>query len=677
MYARIMVGERMFLQMLGRTFLCSLLLAGGLLSATSARAATYNFGYDNLGRLTGVSDSSGNVAGYSYDAAGNITSITRNTAAVSILQFSPQSGPVGSTVTISGSGYSSTASQNSVTFNGTAASITSASATQLVVQVPTGATTGAISVSSPGGSATSSAAFSVGQGMAPTITGFSPTVGVAGSSVSVSGTNFQTVLNENNLTFNTRVAPVSAATASSLTTSVPTLSTSGKLAVTTPNGRATSTQDFFVPPPPHVAADVTQAGRMTIGGTQTVSIATAAKIGLILFDAIGGQKIRLKITSSSFSSCSNGAIQLIQPDGSAGSNINLCNGTLLDTTSLPLTGTYTLMVAPSGSDTGSISFTLSSVPANVTGTISPGGASTTLTTTTPGQDGSLTFSGTAGARISLLTSQDTMGWYNIAILSPSGTSLYSNHFSGGLFVDPITLPATGIYTIYLGHDGDSTGSLTFTLYSVPPDATGTVTVDGSSATVSTTAPGQDGKVSFSGTAGQRVNINQSASACYFLTVLNPDGTSLYSRSYTCGSSTVGPLTLPAAGTYTILAGHSGTTTGSYTFTVTTVPTTVTGTISIGGSPVTLTTTVAGQDGQLTFSGTAGQKVSLATSQDTMGCYYLNLKNPDGSNLYFQQFLCGSASTGTLTLPATGTYTINLIHNGNSTGSLTFTLSSVP
>jgi YD repeat-containing protein len=114
--------------------------------------------YDELGRLKTVVGPSGESATYHYDAVGNLLSIARNNA-MSIVEFAPNSGPAGTAVTIVGTGFSATASQNAVTFNGLAASVTSASATQLVVAVPVGATTGLLSVTTPTGSATTEMPF--------------------------------------------------------------------------------------------------------------------------------------------------------------------------------------------------------------------------------------------------------------------------------------------------------------------------------------------------------------------------------------------------------------------------------------------------------------------------------------------------------------------------------------
>ena len=59
--------------------------------------------------------------------------------APTVTSFSPSSGAVGSTVTISGSNFSTTASSNIVYFGGVKATVSSATATQLQVTVPAGA----------------------------------------------------------------------------------------------------------------------------------------------------------------------------------------------------------------------------------------------------------------------------------------------------------------------------------------------------------------------------------------------------------------------------------------------------------------------------------------------------------------------------------------------------------
>jgi IPT/TIG domain/Secretion system C-terminal sorting domain len=85
--------------------------------------------------------------------------VTTPTPAPTITAISPSSGAIGSLVTITGTNLTGT---TAVAFNGVnAPGFTVVSATQLTVTVPTGATSGTISVTTPGGTATSANVFTV------------------------------------------------------------------------------------------------------------------------------------------------------------------------------------------------------------------------------------------------------------------------------------------------------------------------------------------------------------------------------------------------------------------------------------------------------------------------------------------------------------------------------------
>lgn len=75
-----------------------------------------------------------------------------------LVNFTPASGLVGGQVVLSGSNFTGA---SSVTFNGTAATYTVNSSTQITATVPVGATTGKLSVTTPGGVAESSFNFTV------------------------------------------------------------------------------------------------------------------------------------------------------------------------------------------------------------------------------------------------------------------------------------------------------------------------------------------------------------------------------------------------------------------------------------------------------------------------------------------------------------------------------------
>jgi hypothetical protein len=93
--------------------------------------------------------------------------------------------------------------------------------------------------------------------------------------------------------------------------------------------------------------------------------------------------------------------------------------------------------------------------------------------------------------------------------------------------------------------------------------------------------------------------------------------------------------------------------------------------------VTVTTTLAGQNARVTFSGTEGQRVSLDISGVTIPGTYVYLLNPDGAQLSYVYSGTGGAFLDTQTLPATGTYTIFVDPSNTYTGSATLRLFTVP
>jgi len=68
-----------------------------------ASEATISYAYDEASHLAAVVDSLNSSVVYNYDAAGNIQSITKKaSSAVTISDFVPNSGPVGTTVSMYG-----------------------------------------------------------------------------------------------------------------------------------------------------------------------------------------------------------------------------------------------------------------------------------------------------------------------------------------------------------------------------------------------------------------------------------------------------------------------------------------------------------------------------------------------------------------------------------------------
>lgn len=650
----------------------------GLLSlaiTVPSQAGDISYVYDNLGRAIAVIDPATDTAVYAYDAVGNLTGITRQTSStLAIFQFTPSSGPVGASVTIYGTGFSATPASNTVKFNGTTAIVATASTTVLTTTVPAGATTGTISVTVAGVTATSSASFTVGTGGAPTLSDFSPAVASYGATVTLTGTNYDTTLINNRVAFTAAISTVATATTTSITVPVPGSAQTGPITVSTTQGKATSAQEFFVSPSGVVATDIQYTGRITVNGsTVAASITTANKNGLMVFDGTAGQRLSLGLSGVTITQFS---VSVYRPDGVALTTPILYNttGGSLDLPVLPMAGTYTIFLDPVSTYTGNVTVTLST---EMTGTITPGGSAVPITISRVGQNARYSFTGTAGQTVSLQLSSVTITSGYVSLIKPDGSVLAgptSFNTSGGV-IDTQVLPTSGTYAILVDPSSTSTGNVTLTLYN-QADVTGTITIDGSSVTPTLTVPGQRARYTFTGTAGQWVNLGLSSVSITSSTVLmlKPDGTTLVSTGIsTSGGSLDPPTTLPTTGTYTIIVDPGSTYTGSMTLTLSSA---LTGSITLDGASVPLTISRVGQTARYTFSGTSGQWVSLGLTSVTLSSVTVTLLKPDGTTL-------ASTSVGTggggfepaSTLPTTGTYTIVVDPSGIYTGNLTLTLMS--
>jgi hypothetical protein len=153
--------------------------------------------------------------------------------------FTPTKAVVGSLVTLTGTHMSAA---TGVAFNGVnAPNWQHVSDTQLTVYVPSGATSGKVTVSAADGVATSFSDFTVSQ-----ISSFSPTTGPVGTTrVTINGAGFGGVTQ---VAFNGTPSTVwwREVVGSQIGAFVPVGASTGKVTITTPSGVLTSTSDFVV-----------------------------------------------------------------------------------------------------------------------------------------------------------------------------------------------------------------------------------------------------------------------------------------------------------------------------------------------------------------------------------------------------------------------------------------------
>jgi hypothetical protein len=154
-----------------------------------------------------------------------------------ITGLSAASGLPGASVTLAGSHLTGA---TAVTFNGVPATFVFVSDAELTAQVPAGATSGPVQVTTPSGTAVGGTFVVLGP---PAVTGFSPGGGRPGTSVAITGTH---LAGATAVTFNGVPAAFSVVSDTLLSAQVPPGATTGVLAVTTPLGTALGATAYTV-----------------------------------------------------------------------------------------------------------------------------------------------------------------------------------------------------------------------------------------------------------------------------------------------------------------------------------------------------------------------------------------------------------------------------------------------
>ncbi|OQP59404.1 hypothetical protein A3860_37745 [Niastella vici] len=230
-------------------------------------------------------------------------------SAPTILSFTPYSGLPGTTVTITGYHL---AGATAVTFNGVnAASYTVNSAQQITAVVGTGAS-GTVQVITPYGIAYGPVQFTVLY--PPTITSFSPTSGVAGTTVTIKGTNLKKYT-----AVTIGGVPVQSVQSSTDTTIVVVVGAcaSGDVKVTTNGGSAALAGFTFIPAPTITSftpGSGKQGDTIIITGTGLTG-ATAVTFGQVpaaSFTVNSGTQITAVVAGGA-----SGDVQVVTPGGTA------------------------------------------------------------------------------------------------------------------------------------------------------------------------------------------------------------------------------------------------------------------------------------------------------------------------------------------------------------------------
>lgn len=351
----------------------------------------------------------------------------------SINGFSPSSGRSGTNVLITGQNF---LGATAVSFGGISASFTPpATNTSLQAVVPPGAVTGAILITAPAGSFQTTSNFVV----QPTIYGFSPGFGPVGTSVTVTGANF------NVSGFSVKFGSVAASSHStpafgSFTVTVPAGATNAPITVTTADGSHTSAQIFYLPP--------------VITGFAPNNSAAGTTIALTGINLLGTSSVNFNGTPAAFTVTNNTTLGAVVPAGIT-------------------TGPIGLTTPAGTTNSGSLLFYVAPVISGFNPTHGLPGTNVMVSGVNFLGATAVLFAGTNAAFT--ITNNNTLGAVvppkartgPISVIGPAGTAVSSAGFtidSSDISVsaadspDPVFVGSNLLYTITVANNGPATAT---------------------------------------------------------------------------------------------------------------------------------------------------------------------------------------------------------------------------
>jgi hypothetical protein len=180
---------------------------------------------------------------------------------------------------------------------------------------------------------------------------------------------------------------------------------------------------------------------------------------------------------------------------------------------------------------------------------------------------------------------------------------------------------------------------------------------------------------FEAAAGERISAEITGNTVPdgYLTILAPGSGATLGEAVLSGASAfINTVTIASTGTYTLQLNPSGAHTGRTTVVLHRVPAD-TGRIAFD-VPLTLVSSVPGQNPERTFEAVEGQRISVEITGNSVDEGYLNLLEPRTRDRVTDTPLPeASGFLDTVTIASTGTYTLQLNPSGAHTGRTTIVL----
>ncbi len=365
------------------------------------------------------------------------------------------------------------------------------------------------------------------------------------------------------------------------------------------------------------------------GTSAPISSTTAAQSKRATFAGTAGQSLGLALSNLAMTPSSGSAVSIavINPDNPDPGSIatigaTLVSGNCLPTDpgcaismmTLPLTGTYSVVVTPN--DVATMSFALR-LSQNVSGTLALN-TPKNVNLTVPGQNALLQFTVTSSQTVALDVTSIVTVPANLGVVATvydqTGAQVATTAGSPSMTLNLPKLVA-GTYSVFISPNYGATATVQVMLAS---GLTGTLPTTGTSANYATTVPQQNGYFTFSGTAGQSLGLaltnlllTPNSVNSVQINVNNPDGSSLtgtncFTSDPGCGLTL---MTLPQTGTYSVVVVPSDAATMSFTLTLSQD---LGGTLALN-STNSVNLAVPGQNALFNFVATNGQSVTLTVA----------------------------------------------------------------
>jgi hypothetical protein len=404
--------------------------------------------------------------------------VTAAGAAPTLTGFTPTLIATGDTLNVTGTNFDTTPANDRLTTNVAVAQVTSATLTSLQATVPI-TTTGRVSIATQHGSATSTdylwvapPGYSVSQVESTGVLSLGTATAVAVNDASkIAMRAFEGVQGH-------RVsATLAPGTGSGQMSIYKVYGDRHKIGFGTGTGflepvflTATGTYTFVLAPQSPGSRTVTLhdvppdvSDTLVPGAGLPVSLLTPGQDARLPFPGTAGHRISVKTDSST--SIASGTIRVLRPDGAQIGSVGFIGNStgFLEPKLLPVTGTYTVWIDPSVANTGDTIVTAYDVPADTTGSVTINGNPVPVNLGTPGQNGSLTFTGTQNQQVTVHVTGNTIGSVTVKLLSSDGQTVLTQTLQSGANFDllPATLPTveTATYTITINPSSANAGTL--------------------------------------------------------------------------------------------------------------------------------------------------------------------------------------------------------------------------